>query len=69
MSLLKPVHLEPMLHNKSSSPHNEKSMHHNEELTPTRESPNRAIKNQMNYKSINIRIHTHTTQKKDNFRI
>ena len=28
--LLKPVHLEPMLHNKSSH-RNEKSVHHNEE--------------------------------------
>ena len=50
--LLKPTHLEPMLHNKRSH-RNEKLAHHNEEqppLTATRESPHTATKTQRSQK-------------------
>ena len=50
--LLKPVHLEPVLHNKRSH-HNEKPAHCNKEyltLAATRESPCTAIKSQCSQK-------------------
>ena len=50
LQLLKPTHLEPVLHNKRSH-RNEKPSHHNKEqppLTATRESPRAATKTQHN---------------------
>ena len=50
--LLKPTHLEPVLHNKRSH-RNEKPAHHNEEQPPlaaTRESPRAAMKTQRSQK-------------------
>ena len=50
--LLKPAHLEPVLHNKRSH-HNEKLMHRNEEQPPlaaTRESPRAATNTQCSQK-------------------
>ena len=55
LQLLKPVHLEPVLHNKRSHS-NKKPVHRKEEETPlaaTRESPRAATKTQRSYKLIN----------------
>ena len=67
LQLLKPVHLEPMLHNKRSH-HNEKPAHHNKELpllATTRESPRAAMKTQCSHKSTNQSINQSIEKKKN----